>query len=300
MVAAAGGGFILIPVRPLLKGLLPALWLASAGVAAQPTAALGIQFEATPGTPVSAWVLDGGGVAVQVGTTPQRQQLDGVADADGHADLDHEDVDFDGAQDLVVRASVGQVNEAVAVYRYDAASGRFEALDVPSSPRANCDGLWSLSVDAASRSLVSTCRGGPMWYTDIYRYAAGALYLYRAEELLQEGEASMDGLLQVERAPDAGPLAVWRSYDAAGDVLESAIGDGLVAPAHGAPLRGMDARVVPARLPLHRAPGDTSTKRYLLRGDVVELLDARDGWTQLRYRNPSRGAVLGWVGGTLP
>ena len=34
---------------------------------------------------------------------------------------------------------------------------------------------------------------------------------------------------------------------------------------------------------------------YLLKGDRVELLDEADGWLQLRYRNPSRGPVLGWV-----
>jgi len=32
-----------------------------------------------------------------------------------------------------------------------------------------------------------------------------------------------------------------------------------------------------------------------VRDDRVELLDERDGWVQVRYDNPTRGAVLGWV-----
>jgi hypothetical protein len=50
-----------------------------------------------------------------------------------------------------------------------------------------------------------------------------------------------------------------------------------------------------ARLPLYSQPGDATTQRYLVRDDRVELLDERDGWVQVRYDNPTRGAVLGWV-----
>jgi len=53
--------------------------------------------------------------------------------------------------------------------------------------------------------------------------------------------------------------------------------------------------VVPTRLPLYVRPGDTSTRRYLLQDDRVELLDEADGWVKVRYNNPRRGAVLGWV-----
>ena len=91
-----------------------------------------------------------------------------------------------------------------------------------------------------------------------------------------------------------GPLAVWRTYDAAGRVLESAIADGLGAPPDG-PLRGRQAAVVPARLFLFDQPGASSTRRYLVQGDRVELLDERDGWVKLRYRNPRQGEVVGWI-----
>ena len=53
--------------------------------------------------------------------------------------------------------------------------------------------------------------------------------------------------------------------------------------------------VVPARLPLYARPGDTATRRYLVREDRVELLDEKDGWVKVRYANPTRGDILGWV-----
>jgi hypothetical protein len=286
-----------------MRARLLLMALCSAGVAmpAQAQDAGGVAFDAAPGVPVRARVRDGGGVDVRIGKDAVLQQLDGVADEEGRSRLDHEDVDFDGLQDLVVRASVGQVNEAVAVYRYDARTARLQPLAAPSGTPANCDGLWSLRVDAPTRTLVSTCRGGPMWYTDFYRYQGEKLYLYRAEQLLMLDTQALAAVLAVDKAgADAGPLAVWTTYDAAGRALEHAIGDGLAPPASGVPLRGVNARVVPARLALYRAVGDADTRRYLIAGDRAELLDARDGWLQVRYRNPTRGPVIGWVQVALP
>lgn len=277
--------------------------LCSAGMAMQALGAEsdGVAFDVAPGVPVRARMLDGGRVEVRIGKDAALQLLDGVADEEGRSRLDHEDVDFDGVQDLVVRASVGQVNEAVAVYRYDARTARLQPLAAPTGTPANCDGLWSLSVDATTRTLVSTCRGGPMWYTDFYRYQGEKLYLYRAEQLLMLDPQALAAVLAVdEGGDDAGPLAVWTTFDAAGSALERAIGDGLSPPVSGVPLRGRNARVAPARLALFSAVGDASTRRYLVAGDRVELLDERDGWLQVRYRNPTRGAVTGWIQLALP
>lgn len=104
----------------------------------------------------------------------RQQRLDGVADADGGARLSQLDVDFDGRPELVARASVGQVNEAVAVYRFDIPQARFVPLALPASSHEQCGGLMGLDVDAANRTLSSSCRSGPMWYVDQYRYHDGA------------------------------------------------------------------------------------------------------------------------------
>lgn len=234
-----------------------------------------------------------GSIAVQLSPSGKRQTLAGAADADGNSRWGLEDVDFDGYPELVARASVGMVNEAVAVYRFDPASGGFRALQAETHGKDSCGDLMGLTVDRASRTLTSSCRSGPMWYADQYRFAGSKLYLYRAESVLMLGD-TLNAALRWEQSDEQGPLAVWRTYDPAGKVLETAIADGLGAPPGGS-LRGQQATVVPARLFLFDKPGASSTPRYLVQGDRVEMLDEQDGWMKLRYQNPKHGAVLGWI-----
>ncbi|HIE5355918.1 TPA: XAC2610-related protein [Stenotrophomonas maltophilia] len=252
-----------------------------------------LRFEAAPGIRVQAEVAEDGSIAVQLLPSGKRLSLPGAPDVDGNSRLSAEDVDFDGRPELVARASVGMVNEAVAVYRYDPASGGFRALQAETHGRDNCGGLMGLTVDAATRTLTSSCRSGPMWYTDQYRFAGAKLYLYRAESVLMLGD-TLNAALHWVQADEQGPPAVWRTFDPNGRVLESAIADGLGAPPDG-PLRSQQATVVPARLFLFDRPGAPSTQRYLLQGDRVELLDEQEGWLKVRYRNPKGGAVVGWI-----
>lgn len=279
--------------RDYVLGLLLAgLWVPTAHASEAERGPL--RFVPAPGVQVQAEVMEGGSIDVRVSPSGKRLQLPGAADADGNSRLSAEDVDFDERPELVARASVGMVNEAVAVYRFDAASGGFRALEAETHGRDNCGSLMGLTIEAATRTLTSSCRSGPMWYTDLYRFAGTTLYLYRAEDVLQLGEA-FDAALDVDHSGEQGPLAVWRTFDAQGRVLDSAIGDGLVAPTGPSPVPGIKATVRPARLFLFERPGATSTQRYLVQGDRVELRDEADGWVQVRYQNAKRGAVLGWI-----
>lgn len=274
--------------------LLFGLALAACAPVAQAAAAdAELRIVLGPGTVATARVETQGTIALLL-PSGRQQRLDGVADADGNARLSQLDVDFDGRPELVARASVGQVNEAVAVYRFDPKQGRFVPLTLPTCSHAQCGELMGLDVDAANRTLSSSCRSGPMWYVDLYRYHAGRLYLYRAERVLVLGDA-LEATIFVKQTADTGPMAVWNTYDPAGKVLETAISDGLVAPRNDRPLLPFSGEVVPARVPLHARPGDTSTRRYLVRGDRVELLDEQEGWVKVRYANPTRGDIVGWV-----
>lgn len=253
-----------------------------------------LRFSPAAGVQVTAEVQPDGMLAVLLQPAGKRQHLPGAPDADGNARLSAEDLDFDGHPELVARAAVGMVNEAVAVYRFDAGSGEFRALKAVTHGHDQCGELMGLTADAGTRTLTASCRSGPMWYTDVYRFNGPQLYLYRGENVLMLGDM-LNQALHWKETESQGPLAVWRSYDPAGKVLESAIGDGLGAPASGAPLRGLDATVVPARLFLFDRPGASSTKRYLVQGDQVEMLDEQDGWVKLRYRTPKQGAIEGWI-----
>ena len=268
------------------------LWM---GVTAAAAAADGpaLRMEVGPGQVATARVEAQGTLALLL-PSGRQQRLDGVADADGGARLSQLDVDFDGRPELVARASVGQVNEAVAVYRFDTRQARFVLLELPASSHEQCGGLMGLDVDAANRTLSSSCRSGPMWYVDLYRYHDGRLYLHRAERSLMLGDA-LEATIFVKQTAESGPMAVWSTFDPAGNVLETAISDGLVAPRSDRRLLAFSGQVVPARLPLYARPGDTATRRYLVRDDRVELLDEKDGWVKVRYANPTRGDILGWV-----
>jgi len=252
-----------------------------------------LRFQVAAHVPAHADPQQDGSIAVQLSPSGKRQVLAGAADADGNSRWSLEDVDFDGYPELVARASVGMVNEAVAVYRFDPASASYRVLQTETHGKDSCGDLMGLSVDVATRTLTSSCRSGPMWYADQYRFAGAKLYLYRSENVLMLGD-TVSAALQWEQTDEQGPLAVWRTYDADGRVLETAIADGLGARPEG-PLRGQQATVVPTRLFLFDRPGATSTKRYLVQGDRVEMLDEQDGWVKLRYRNPKQGVVEGWI-----
>ena len=255
-----------------------------------------IRFEVATGVSAHARLLDDGRVEVGTNRSKGRQLLPASTDEEGGGTrLGHADYNFDGYQDLDTSATLGQVNESVTVYLYEPASGQFRALAAPEAAEISCEGFWSLTPDPVTRTLSSSCRSGPMWYSDIYRYQGNQLYLYRS---MRNAFIDTEGLAQVvDLGPveDAEILTVWSTWDAAGKRLETALWNAFDPPLEDVPMQGRGASVVPVKLPLYSRAGDTSTKRYLLKGDRVELLDEADGWLQLRYRNPSRGPVLGWV-----
>lgn len=254
-----------------------------------------IRFEVTPGVTAHARLLEDGRIEVGTNRSPRRQLLQATSDEEGHSRLGHADYNFDGYQDLDSSATLGQVNESVFVYLYEPASGQFRLLPEPSAVDINCAGFWSLQSDAATRTLTSSCRSGPMWYTDIYRYNGPTLYLFRTMRTAFVDTGRLAQVLAMDSANDMDVPAVWSTHDPSGRTLEHALGNGLEAPDSNAPLKGHGASVVPARLPLYGHSGDTSTRRYLLKGDKVELLDVVDDWLQVRYQNPARGPILGWV-----
>ncbi|MEP6907582.1 MAG: SH3 domain-containing protein [Pseudoxanthomonas sp.] len=305
MVEASGGSVILIGAscaRRSARGWrLRAAVLVASFLALTLPAWAGddqeIRFEVAPGVTAHARLLEDGWIEVGTSRSDQRQRLQASSDEEGHSRLDVDDYNFDGHLDLASSASVGQVNESVVVYLYDARHGQFRELVSPTGPAIQCEGFWSLLPDVASRTLTSSCRSGPMWYSDVYRYQGQQLYLYRSMRMAYLDSERLAPLLTLDLPEESGPLAVWSSFDPAGNAVEHALGDGLDVPEHGVALRGFEATVISTKLSFYSEVGQASTRRYLVKGDRVELLDADvDGnWLQLRYRNASRGPVVGWV-----
>ncbi|WP_253254182.1 XAC2610-related protein [Xanthomonas arboricola] len=209
----------------------------------------------------------------------------------GGTGVDSDDYNFDGHPDLAVSAMLGQVNEAVLVFVFDPAQRRFRALTAPTRPAVQCEGFFNLTPDTQQRSLTSSCRSGPMWYADVYRYAAdGRLYVATTQQPI----ASPDIQTLLDPGSDDGmPLSVWPRYDARGVRVSSAIGTTLDAPM---PMP-VQLHVQVARLPLYATPTTTSTRRYLVQGDRADALDVSADATrvQVRYRSAKRGDSIGWI-----
>ncbi len=244
-----------------------------------------VRIEHPAQAPLQVTILPGGG----------KQTLKDVAsDEDGNFHVGTEDFNFDGHQDLYTSAVLGQVNESDEVYLFDPVARRFGKLNIPEGAPVNCEGFTNLQVDAKTRSLTSACRGGPMWYVDQYRYDdTGRLYLYRAERMLQSDPVNV---VPLDQEIEGNPLAVWTTYAPDGKAIERMVGDALSLPPAGA-LKPLRARVAIDKLMLHDAPGGPVTRRYLLKGDAVDVLDASDddAWLKLRFHNPAKGDIDGWV-----
>ncbi|MEA5125780.1 FG-GAP repeat protein [Xanthomonas floridensis] len=227
-------------------------------------------------------------VVVQPGS--QEQWLDADLD-DGNAtgSVHSDDYNFDGYPDLAVTAMLGQVNEATRVFLYDSAQRRFRLLTAPARPAVQCEGFWNLTPDLQQRSLSSSCRSGPMWYSDVYRYAPdGRLYVYTTQQRIESpaiqevlGPGTEDGM----------PFSVWPRFDAHGAVIDKAIGQSLDAP------RPATFQVQVPRLPLYATATAAATRRYLIKGDRLQALDvsADQSRVLVRYRSASHGVIEGWI-----
>jgi hypothetical protein len=202
------------------------------------------------------------------------------------------DFNFDGHADLAVVTPVGMVNDVYDIFLYRPDSQDFERLSVPKKSGANCDDLEGVTIRPRERILLSSCRSGTAWYTDAYRFNdSGRLYLYSVSRFLNDDVASH--LCPIKSGAQPGWLQV--RFDPAGNVTAAACQfyqDDWTAIAPDS--RVMLTVAVP-RLPLHDAEDDKPARRHLIKGDVVDVIDASGNWLQVRYQNPQRGAIVGWV-----
>jgi hypothetical protein len=205
------------------------------------------------------------------------------------------DFNFDGHADLTVVTPVGMVNDAYDIFLYRPESQDFERLRAPMGVGASCDELEGVTIRPRERVLLSSCRSGPAWYTDAYRFNdGGRLYLYGVSRLLNDEIASH--LCPVRSGAQPGWLQL--RFDQAGNVTAEACqlyqDDWKDIPA--------DSRIVLTvgvpKLPLHDAEDDKPPRRHLVKGDAVEIIGVGvDGgeWLEVRYQNLQRSSIVGWI-----
>ncbi|MEV3823489.1 XAC2610-related protein [Aeromonas dhakensis] len=114
----------------------------------------------------------------------EKQQLKCIDD-NLESDIIIQDFNFDGYKDIAITNYLGMVNNIFYVFLYDHVNTAFKELKIADSkaPTSACEDLYNLSVRLDDLSLVSSCRSGPVWYYDTYRYnAQGELWLYKTTE----------------------------------------------------------------------------------------------------------------------
>ncbi|WP_431292761.1 XAC2610-related protein [Pedobacter sp. P26] len=83
------------------------------------------------------------------------------------------DYNFDGFDDVAFSIP----DEGMGVYRnftiylYNPKSKRFHLLAEPNATQGKCSGLCDVTLDKKNKLLMSSCRGGATWWTDVYRYS---------------------------------------------------------------------------------------------------------------------------------
>ncbi|MGQ7854361.1 XAC2610-related protein [Pedobacter sp. WC2501] len=83
------------------------------------------------------------------------------------------DYNFDGFDDVafsIPDEGMG-VYRTFSIYLYNPKSKRFQLLAEPNAPQGKCSGLCDVTLDKKNKLLMSSCRGGATWWTDVYRYS---------------------------------------------------------------------------------------------------------------------------------
>ncbi len=281
------------PSRPsrlaicLLVALSPAL-----ARAAEPL----LTFKVDAATTATVTRADGAHILVRLMPGNVVQKLaDNVSDGEATTQYEAIDADFDGHADLALSVTQGMVNDQYQIYLFDPANRRFKPLRLPAGndKRSNCGDLFNLEAKPAERTLHSSCRSGPIWYSDAYRFRAdGGLYLYQATRMPQVLQ-SLDtgtGKPGSPASPDQGPPQLLETMDEHGRTV------GFAPQAYGG--GNLTLKVSVAKLPLHERPQDGPTRRYLVSGDALDVIgvsDADASWLQVRYLNPKAGTITGWI-----
>lgn len=155
---------------PACAALLAASLAASAAMAVEPV----MTYRVDAGTTATLTRIDDTHIRVRLspGNVTQTLSLEGdLGDGDGKFDYALGDYNFDGHRNVAVTITQGMVNEVYQVYLYDPATRRFTPLRAPSGKarQGSCGDLTNLEAKPAERTLYSSCRSGPVWYSDAYR-----------------------------------------------------------------------------------------------------------------------------------
>lgn len=199
-------------------------------------------------------------------------------DDDLQSDIIIQDLNFDGYKDIAITNYLGMVNNVFYVFLYEHVNAAFKELKIAdlATPNSACGDLYNLVVQLDDLSLVSSCRSGPVWYYDTYRYNdQGEVWLYKTTEYqIQNSEI------------DTFPLYE-HTFNQKGEKLDTVAID-------------FDGKkilwsVTSEKVFLYSSPEKKSkTKAYLIHNDKVEILAQKDDWIKIRFAS-RKGPLIRWL-----
>ncbi|MGL4782231.1 MAG: XAC2610-related protein [Aeromonas hydrophila] len=179
------------------------------------------------------------------------------------SDIIIKDFNFDGYKDIAITNYLGMVNNIFHVFLYDHMNAVFKEIKIANSktPLA-CEDLYNLAVRLDYLSLVSSCRSGPVWYYDTYRYnAQGELWLYKTTEY-QIQNSEIDTFPFYEH-----------TFNQKGGKLDTVAID-------------FDGKKILWSV--------TAEKAYLIHNDKVEIIEQKDDWIKIRFAS-RKGPLVRWL-----
>jgi len=218
-----------------------------------------------------------------------KTQMFGIEPTGADVRLATDDFNFDGHKDVAVVDSHDGVTEGYQIFLFDPTAQHFAPLEVKAG--GSCAGLAEVTVDATSHTLYSACCG-TTWILDAYRYTAdGKLYLYQStEETGLAEDPALQRLFGIKEG--SAPIGRLLTYDDKGHVTARAL-----AYRDSLSVVRANARVAVDHLALHDKPGVGVAKRFIVRGDAVEVEDVSGDlrWARVAYRSSAGASVHGWV-----
>jgi hypothetical protein len=185
------------------------------------------------------------------------------------------DFNFDGLGDVAVLDGIGYggVNLFYRLYTWDKAAGKFkEFKETISNPL----------LDAKAKTINTSQRSGPRWYSKDYRIFNGKPYLWQ--------DGAMVG--------SEGDLYFVKTYDSAGKMLKKVVVDEAATPINEKTVPAM-RKIAADKAVLYAKPDvKAQTKMYVIKGDKVALLDYAENddgseWFLIRFNG--KKTVEQWV-----
>lgn len=239
----------------------------------------GSTFELRPG--VSATLRQTGNERFTLSTRSHTVRASGDCNPDFEMDALVADFNFDGWRDVAVPTGTGYggVNTFYELYFYRPQSRTFQKSQYTDALKSN-DTRANLSPDLLTRTVDGSYKSGPVYVAATLCPTPDGLDLY----MCRRGELSQNPDL-IQAADDYdwtwfGPTGAKQAYR---------------------PLRRSGENrslwtVALARLNLHTEPAlDSKSAAYVIRGDLVGVLELRPGWAHVTFTGKGDRILNGWV-----